>query len=142
MKKKTIIIIFLFFISAIFIGNKYYTAKEALPNKISNLIVYDYTLSKKQKNKSLQDTADYFFLLSFENEDFELQKKILEEKNYKTYSKDNLIDFNARFSSFKNNEIYEKVSSGDYFENYYVEDREIFIVFFILNENQIAIFYS
>lgn len=142
MKKKTIIIIFIFFISAVFTGNKYYKSKETLPKKISNLIVYDYTLSKKQKNKSLQDAADYFVLLSFKNEDFELQKKKLEEKKFKTYNKDKLIDFNARFSSFKNNEIYKRVSSGDYFENYYVEDKEIFIVFFILNENQIAIFYS
>lgn len=111
-----------------------------MPQKLNDIISYDNTILKKERRKSLQDSADYFYLLYFNDENFNLQKNKLDNMRLNSFTKENLDTFSAKFSSFYQNEIFLDLSAGNFVSNYYFEDKDNFIVFFILKDNSIAIF--
>lgn len=140
MKKKALLISML--LTLITIVGCSLSSEANLPKYVEDSIKFDYEVIESKKKSSIQDGSDQYFLIRLNSDDFNSQVVSFQDNFDNSFTEDNLDVFIARYSIFKEENIFNIISSGNYKDNYYLDNGTNFVVFFILEDDKIAIFCS
>lgn len=140
MKKKVLLISML--LTLITIVGCSLSSEANLPKYVEDSIKFDYEVIESKKKSSIQDGSDLYFLIRLNSDDFNSQVVSFQDNFDNSFTEDNLDVFIARYSIFKEENIFNIISSGNYKDNYYLDNGTNFVVFFILEDDKIAIFCS
>lgn len=140
MKKKVLLISML--LTLITIVGCSLSSEANLPKYVEDSIKFDYEVIESKKKSSIQDGSDQYFLIRLNSDNFNSQVASFKDNFDNSFTEDSLDVFIARYSIFKEENIFNIISSGNYKDNFYLDNGTNFVVFFILEDDKIAIFCS
>lgn len=132
-KRKSLALIVIFIFSAVS-TSIYFNNKFSLPENIKDIITYEYKVVDYQKKVAFIDKSDHLAILELDADNYISQNELIENlAQYKTMPENKL-------NSLMPYDMFESISE-DYLTNYYYQDKDNLIMFILLTENRIAIFY-